>query len=279
MNYRWHYDRLIERACDRIIDGYTERHHVRPRCMGGGNERENLVRLTAEEHYVAHQLLIKIYPDIPYLVFATIMMAGRCSNNKVYGWLRRLANGHSVSTATQAGHVKTEAHRRNLSKARAGRTFAPHSEVTKRKMSLAHIGKLRSVAHRANLSAALRGKVKGPLDEATKAKLSAALKGKAKSLEHNRKVGDANRGKIRTAETRAKLSAAWDRRRLTPVSQETKYRMSAGHKRRFEKIKAARQAADQTLSWPIDSFAHGVDQSVRAYPHQIECATAQLTLS
>ena len=64
MNYRRHYDRLIERARNRVLSGYVERHHVLPRCMGGGNESSNLVQLTAEEHYVAHQLLHKMHPDV-----------------------------------------------------------------------------------------------------------------------------------------------------------------------------------------------------------------------
>ena len=38
MNYFDHYDRLIARARTRVLEGYRERHHVLPRCMGGSNE-------------------------------------------------------------------------------------------------------------------------------------------------------------------------------------------------------------------------------------------------
>ena len=53
MNYEAHYERLIERGRlrgQRI--GYMERHHIVPRCLGGKDEEENLVWLTAREHYV-----------------------------------------------------------------------------------------------------------------------------------------------------------------------------------------------------------------------------------
>jgi len=91
MNYQRHYDRLIERARVRELCGYSERHHVLPRCLGGANEVCNLVRLTPEEHYVAHQLLVKIHPDNGSLLWAAKQMSrnrpGR--QNKLYGWLRR----------------------------------------------------------------------------------------------------------------------------------------------------------------------------------------------
>lgn len=95
MNYLKHYDLLIDRAKQRTIDVYTEKHHIIPKCLGGTDDRSNLVDLTPEEHYVAHQLLIKIYNN-PKLIHAAAMMTvtnrrhqkiGR--GNKLYGWLRR----------------------------------------------------------------------------------------------------------------------------------------------------------------------------------------------
>jgi hypothetical protein len=41
--------------------GY-ELHHIIPKCLGGNNSKDNLVLLTYKEHYIAHHLLIKIYP-------------------------------------------------------------------------------------------------------------------------------------------------------------------------------------------------------------------------
>lgn len=41
-------------------EGYTERHHILPRSLGGGNEPENLVDLTARDHYFAHCCLAKV---------------------------------------------------------------------------------------------------------------------------------------------------------------------------------------------------------------------------
>ena len=46
------------------IDGYKERHHIIPECLGGETNKENLIDLTAQEHYEAHKLLAEENPDI-----------------------------------------------------------------------------------------------------------------------------------------------------------------------------------------------------------------------
>ena len=93
MNYGIHYEKLINRARNRIIDTFTETHHIIPRCMGGSDDQLNLVELTPEEHYLAHQLLVKMHPATPKLIYAAQLMCfdknGKRTNNKLYGWIKR----------------------------------------------------------------------------------------------------------------------------------------------------------------------------------------------
>lgn len=105
VDYFKHYETLIERARDRKLKGYTEKHHILPRSLGGDNRKCNLVKLTPEEHYVAHQLLVKMFPEEKGLVWAACMMVGHSTNderkgNKLYGWLRRR---HSKNAKTRTG--------------------------------------------------------------------------------------------------------------------------------------------------------------------------------
>ncbi len=62
MDYQRIYNQLIERAQTRTLKSYTEKHHIIPKCLGGNNDKENLVRLTPKEHFMCHRLLCKIYP-------------------------------------------------------------------------------------------------------------------------------------------------------------------------------------------------------------------------
>lgn len=93
MNYKLIYEKLISNAKSRKLDCYTESHHIIPRCLNGSDDASNLVDLTPEEHYVAHQLLVKIYPSEPKLVYAANMMTVSTKyakrNNKTFGWIRR----------------------------------------------------------------------------------------------------------------------------------------------------------------------------------------------
>lgn len=54
------YNTIIERAKSRSLSCYTEKHHIIPRSLGGSDNDENLVSLTAREHLICHLLLTKI---------------------------------------------------------------------------------------------------------------------------------------------------------------------------------------------------------------------------
>ena len=66
MDYKAIYYKIIENAKienengKRSI-GYYERHHIQPKSLGGNNKKENLVKLTAREHFICHWLLVKMY--------------------------------------------------------------------------------------------------------------------------------------------------------------------------------------------------------------------------
>lgn len=92
MDYKNQYNKLVTRAKSRSISGYKETHHILPRSMGGTDEPQNLVELTAREHFIAHLLLLKIYPNNYSLIKAVNMMCmghkQHRSMNRMYGWLR-----------------------------------------------------------------------------------------------------------------------------------------------------------------------------------------------
>ena len=55
---QWH-DNIIARGKNRILTGYKEKHHIIPKSLGGNNSKDNLVELTAREHFMVHMLLCK----------------------------------------------------------------------------------------------------------------------------------------------------------------------------------------------------------------------------
>jgi hypothetical protein len=168
----------------------VERHHVIPKCLGGSNAKENMVALIPEEHYVAHQLLVKMHPRHRGVANAAVLMAERCSGNKAYGWIRR-------SRAT----------------AQRGKKRAPFSREHRENLAAANIGKKHSAESRAKMSEALRHRIRKPHSLEARAKMRAAKLGTKASKETRAKMSAAGMGNKRSLghkhspETRAKLSA------------------------------------------------------------------------
>lgn len=116
MDYAKHYGLLIERARSRTLDCYSESHHVIPRCLGGSDSTDNIVDLTPEEHFVAHQLLVKMHPGNGKLIFAAQMMTRHTTshrvNNKMFGWLKRKTA--KAFSEMLKGVPKTEEHKKAM---------------------------------------------------------------------------------------------------------------------------------------------------------------------
>ena len=135
MNYSKIYDSLVERAKNRKIEGYVERHHIVPKCMGGSNEESNIVELTAREHYIAHKLLVEIYPNHKKLVYALWGMSNQLTSpnnereykisSREYERTRILFSENIKGRACTWGD--------KISKAKKGVSTGPQSESTKAK--------------------------------------------------------------------------------------------------------------------------------------------------
>jgi len=61
--YRKIYQKFICSRKNRTVEGVLETHHIRPRCIGGRDLKINLIKLTPREHFFAHLILTKIYPN------------------------------------------------------------------------------------------------------------------------------------------------------------------------------------------------------------------------
>lgn len=131
MDYQRHYDRLVETRRNRhLSDGtYYERHHIVPKSMGGSHDETNIVILTFREHFLAHWLLYKIFPKDYRVICAFWSMC----NFKNRGQSKFRTSSRSYAEARTA-------FRNSKSEKMAGNKFClgyKHSEVTKKKMSIA----------------------------------------------------------------------------------------------------------------------------------------------
>lgn len=193
MNYCKIYESLIHKGKSRNEElPVFETHHILPRCIGGSDNVENLVRLTPEEHYLAHLLLVKMYPGEIKLVYAANIMSGYHSNGKVtnksFGWIRRrLSNGKKgvprplecveKMKRSLKGRKLSEDHKKKIGISGTGKK---RSEETRRNISLGNTGKTWSIERRLAKSESMKGKPgfrKGmTMSEESKKKLSESQK-------------------------------------------------------------------------------------------------------
>lgn len=206
MNYLKIYQSLIERARQRSIDVYTELHHIIPRCMGGSDEPDNLVRLTPEEHYVAHQLLVRIYPGNPKLVYAATAMTfsrdGSRSNNKLFGWIRRKMA--AAASERERGKVHS---RETVAKRAASNRGKRRSEETKRRISEKAIGRVISDEQRKIISQSNKER---DVSTETRQRMSHAHKGRVKSQSEIDSIRRAhNSADVRSRKSKSMASKIW----------------------------------------------------------------------
>lgn len=82
--YKKRYDKFInsiKQLGERTFNEYTEIHHIIPRCLKGTNNKSNLIELTLREHFLAHWLLWKSYPE--YLPLSSAFLQMNNKNSKV----------------------------------------------------------------------------------------------------------------------------------------------------------------------------------------------------
>jgi len=122
VDYHRVYENLMQRAVERkwnrsTASCYVEFHHVVPKCIGGDDSDNNIVCLTAREHFVVHLLLVRMYPSDHKLVFAAHMLTRGTNKhnrttNREYQWLKeRRSEAFSVLFK---GVPKTEHHKLNM---------------------------------------------------------------------------------------------------------------------------------------------------------------------
>lgn len=235
MNYQKHYELLIESRKNRILNEneYYEEHHIIPKCLGGSNEKDNLVKLTAREHFIAHQLLWLATKNLK-LAAAFIAMRWhqklRNLNSKQFEQIRKvIALRCSIMFK---GRIFTEEHKRKISESQRKRMSDPKArtrvsesnrnriitEETKQKMKESQRIRREKTPKKESYKKIGNYDENGKriFTEEHKLALSKALKGReglTPSQETRQKLSEAAKGKKRSEETKAKMREAWIKRK------------------------------------------------------------------
>jgi hypothetical protein len=143
---RWYFN-IVNNARIFSRNGYVERHHIIPKSLGGTNDAQNIVALSAREHFICHRLLAR-------------MTVGDAKKKMQFAaWI--------LSCSKKRGLMKI-----------SSRTYVKLKEDLSHAVSLTMKGKPKSPESVAKMAESQRGKV---LSDEHKQKLSQATKGRIRS--------------------------------------------------------------------------------------------------
>lgn len=166
---RWYYN-IIKNAINRDNNRYVEKHHIIPRCIGGTDYRENIVSLTAREHFLCHLLLTRMttgkVKQAMYWAVGKFAQENKNQNRKFTSWEYQKIR-ESISIARK-GTKHSEETRKKISNKAKGRTpwnkgitGIVHSEESNKKRSATMTGRLKSKETKLKISEGKKGHKSG----------------------------------------------------------------------------------------------------------------------
>lgn len=106
---------INNRISNPIDNDYTEKHHIVPKSLGGTNESDNIVNLSAKEHFICHYLLTKVYPvgsvewykmQHAFMIMAASSNGKRYYNSRLYESCRK--NFAATMSFSQSGNKNSQ---------------------------------------------------------------------------------------------------------------------------------------------------------------------------
>jgi len=214
MNYEKLYKNIIKNRINSPVEGYTETHHIIPRSLGGNDNKENLVKLTAREHFICHYLLVKINKDneLNYykMLNAFLMMKAvthnhqRYFNSRLYEALR--TNFSKLMSICQSGKNNSNYGKCWINK--DGKSLSIKKEYLEQYLSLGYVKgrvNVHSEENRKNISLRTTGK---KASEETRKKMSLTRRSINFHLseESKKKIGLASSQRRHSEESKLKMS-------------------------------------------------------------------------
>jgi hypothetical protein len=194
------YYTITANAKQRITAGYTETHHIIPQSLGGSNDIDNLVELTAREHFICHWLLIKMTEGDHRGKMLYALQGMKAENRYQQRYhtkiTSRVYEKYRIEHAENHSKIMKGRPAWNKGRKLEGEELEIHRERTRnrkidpikqaegqRKRIDKVTGQKRSEETKKLMSLKATGKLKGPMSEEQKQVRSEKLKGKSKSKE------------------------------------------------------------------------------------------------
>ena len=142
---KW-YINIINNAVQRTdTTGYVEKHHILPKCfkLGGEKDKTNLVELTAKEHFICHQLLVRMVSDKSLKIKLSCAALLMCFTNGVAGkkWTPEQKEKLKNRKIFWLGRKHSKESKQKIKESRARQILPPITEEQKERIRQTMLGR------------------------------------------------------------------------------------------------------------------------------------------
>lgn len=263
MNYQKIYNDLVAKCTPRgldkkVLEGYFEKHHIIPKCLGGKNTNDNYVLFTAREHVLAHKLLWKAYPDNYSLMWAYTRTVN--AHKDLLTW-SDVEKAKIAKAKFMSERIVTQETKDKISATLMG-SVIPQEVIEKRRLK--QIGQKRTDETKANLSRARKELLDSgwTMPEDARKKIGDAARGRKRSPEAIEKSRQAQIGKILSEEQRAQISAyqkslrPWQKSSMSRPARARVWLMAANYYNIWSENNKPRHYSFATICSQVESVEY-----------------------
>jgi len=220
---KW-YNQIIDRAKGRILEPPFERHHIRPRSMGGTDDRENIAFITPREHFICHWLLIKMTTGEDHYKMLNALRMMRAENPGQKRYKTKITARVYESLKVEYSQLQSE-RIRGEKNPMWGKT---HTEEARRAIREKNTGKKLTEDQIARQVAAQTGRKRAPFSEEWRAKMAESKRGE-KNNRYGVTLSEETKELIRAKATGRKQSEETIRKKADAIRGRAKPKMLCPH--------------------------------------------------
>jgi hypothetical protein len=130
--YNWYYGIIQNAKSQQRIkskETYYEKHHILPRSLGGLDNTNNLILLTAREHFICHYLLCKMLPEKSIEWYSMVKALNMMKSSSISHNQNRYFNSHLYEYARKNMPVTMNNSQGGKLNSQFGTTWMVHSWI------------------------------------------------------------------------------------------------------------------------------------------------------
>jgi hypothetical protein len=220
---KW-YNQIIQRAQGRVLEPPFERHHIKPRSLGGTDDRENIAFITPREHFICHWLLVKMTTGEEHYKMLNALRMMRAENPGQKRYKTKITS--RVYENLKLEYSKLQSDRlRGENNPMWGRT---HTEEARKAISEKNTGKKLTEDQIAKQVAAQTGRKRNPFSEEWRARMSESKRGE-KNNRYGIELSEETKQKIREKATGRKQSEETKKKKADAIRGRAKPKLLCPH--------------------------------------------------